>query len=112
MCSSIFSTKLPAEDRAGLIDRIGRLMRVAGRLAIPVIATAEDMNRNGPMVPELMRVLPASAFVHNKMIFGLHAQDDIRDAVEATGRKSFVLVGLETDVCIAHSALGLAGAGY
>jgi nicotinamidase-related amidase len=39
------------------------------------------------------------------------AQPDIRAAVEATGRDCFVLAGLETDVCIAHSALGLSATG-
>ena len=29
-----------------------------------------------------------------------------------SGRKTAVLVGLETDVCVAHSALGLLGHGY
>ena len=37
---------------------------------------------------------------------------DIRAAVEATGRDCFVLAGLETDVCVAQSALGLRAAGY
>jgi nicotinamidase-related amidase len=46
------------------------------------------------------------------MIFGLTAQADIRAAVDATERDCFVLVGLETDVCIAHSALGLSAAGH
>jgi nicotinamidase-related amidase len=39
-------------------------------------------------------------------------QADIRAAVAASERDCFVLAGLETDVCIAHSALGLAAAGH
>jgi hypothetical protein len=46
------------------------------------------------------------------MIFGLADQPDILAAVARTGRKTAVLVGLETDVCIAHSALGLLQQGY
>jgi nicotinamidase-related amidase len=33
-------------------------------------------------------------------------------AVAATGRRTVVLVGMETDVCVAHSALGLLDRGY
>jgi nicotinamidase-related amidase len=55
-------------------------------------------------------LLPPETTAFNKMIFGLMSQPDIRAAVDATGRDCFVLVGLETDVCIAHSALGLAAA--
>ena len=54
----------------------------------------------------------ADAQVFDKKVFGLHDQQDIRAAVTATGKRDFVLVGLETDVCVAHSALGLQGAGY
>jgi nicotinamidase-related amidase len=46
------------------------------------------------------------------MVFGLHDQADIRAAVEATGRDQFVLTGLETDVCVTHSAFGLLAVGY
>jgi nicotinamidase-related amidase len=36
----------------------------------------------------------------------------IRDAVAATGRRTAVLVGAETDVCVAQSAIGLRDLGY
>jgi nicotinamidase-related amidase len=108
-----FLDKLSLDWRAPLVERIAWLMRTAALLDIPVIATAEDVERNGPLVPELIRHLPDSApAVFNKMVFGLWGQEDIRAAVEATGRDCFVLVGLETDVCVAQSALGLRAAGY
>jgi nicotinamidase-related amidase len=107
-----FLNKLPAGAGAPLVARIAWMMRVARALAIPIIATAEDIGENGSLVPELIVELPASQPVFNKMIFGLYDQADIRAAVTASGRRDFVLVGLETDVCIAHSALGLAAAGH
>jgi len=107
-----FLAKLPLDQRAPLVARIGWLMRVARALEIPIIATAEDIASDGPLVPELASLLPDGQAVFNKMVFGLYDQADIRAAVAASGRKEFVLVGLETDVCIAHSALGLAGAGH
>ena len=33
-------------------------------------------------------------------------------AINTTGRKTAILVGLETDVCVAHSARGLLQEGY
>ena len=108
-----FLDKLALGWRAPLVEHIAWLMRVARLLDIPIIATAEDMERNGPLVPELVRCLPPDASpVFNKMVFGLWGQKDIRAAVEASGRDCFVLVGLETDVCVAQSALGLRAAGY
>jgi nicotinamidase-related amidase len=110
-----FLTKLALRDREPLVKRMAWLMQVARLLEIPIIATAEDIARNGTLVPELMKEMPAGATVFDKMIFGLCAQPDIRaaiDSVAAQGRDQFVLIGLETDVCIAHSAFGLAEAGY
>jgi len=107
-----FLSKLPLAERAPLVARIAWLMRVARGLEIPIIATAEDIARDGPLVPELAAHLPEGQSVFDKQVFGLYGQEDIRAAVAAVGRDAFVLVGLETDVCIAHSALGLAAAGY
>jgi len=107
-----FLDKLPLDQRAPLVARIAWLMRVARALEIPIIATAEDIANDGPLVPELAALLPEGGTVFDKMVFGLADQPDIRAAIDASGRKDFVLVGLETDVCIAHSALGLAAAGH
>ncbi len=108
-----FLDKLSLAGRAPLVERIAWLMRAAALLDIPVIATAEDVARNGPMVPELARHLPeGTPAVFDKMTFGLWGQEDIRAAAQATGRDCFVLAGLETDVCVAQSALGLRAAGY
>jgi nicotinamidase-related amidase len=107
-----FLDKLPLAWRGPLVARIAWLMRAARLLDIPILATAEDTARDGPLVPELAQELPAGAAVHDKMVFGLMDQPDIRAAVEKTARREFVLTGLETDVCIAHAAIGLMEAGY
>jgi nicotinamidase-related amidase len=107
-----FLDKLPLHARDPLVTRIAWLMRVARHLDIPIIATAEDVAQDGPMVDALMAEMPAGAAVFDKQVFGLMGQADIRAAVAATGRRDCVLVGLETDVCVAHSALGLLAAGY
>ena len=108
-----FLAKLPLDQRQPLVERMAWLMRVARILEIPIVATAEDVECDGPLVAELAELLPAqSPPIFNKLFFGLYGQTDTRQAVDAVGRSHFVLVGLETDVCIAQSALGLREAGY
>jgi nicotinamidase-related amidase len=107
-----FLDKLPLDQRGPLVERIAWLMRVARILDIPIVATAEDIDRNGPLVPQLTSELPGGAAVFNKMIFGLMDQADIRGAIEATKRDQFILTGLETDVCISQSAFGVRSAGF
>jgi nicotinamidase-related amidase len=107
-----FLNKLPEAERGPLVARIGWLMRVARELDIPILATAEDVANDGPLVPELTALLPGDHPVFDKRVFGLYGQADIAAAARALRRGTFVLVGLETDICIAHSALGLLHAGY
>lgn len=107
-----FLDKLPLDWRQPLVERIAWLMRLARILDIPVIATAEDIAENGPLVTSLMSEMPGSTAVHDKMVFGLCGQSSILEDVKKSGRSEFILVGLETDVCVAHSAIGLAEQGF
>ena len=107
----VFLDKLAAEARAPLVGRIRWLMRVAGALGIPMVAMAEDIEGNGPPVAAVTGTLPEGVGIHDKRFFGLAGQPEILDAIRATGRSQAVLVGLETDVCVAQSALGLQEAG-
>jgi len=102
-----FLDKLPLDWRQPLVARIAWLMRVARILDIPIIASAEDIAKDGPLVTSLISELPPGAVVHDKMVFGLCDQTSILDDVKKSGRSEFILVGLETDVCVAHSAIGL-----
>ena len=107
-----FLQKLAPEEHPAVLQRICWLIGVATWLHIPLIVTAEDIPRDGTVDDQVGQVLPPDTPIHNKMVFDLAAEPAIRAAVEQTHRKTAILVGLETDVCVAHSALGLIGAGY
>ena len=107
-----FLAKLPRDESELLRERICWLIGVAGWLRVPLIVTAEDIAQEGGVDPQVVRALPAGIRMHNKMVFDLAADPVILAAVAQTGRRTAVLVGLETDVCVAHSALGLLGRGY
>ncbi|MDQ2996574.1 MAG: isochorismatase family protein [Chloroflexota bacterium] len=107
-----FLDKLPREDSQLLRNRICWLIGVAGWLHVPLVVTAEDIAREGGIDPQVVRALPAGIQAHNKMVFDLAADPAILAAIAQTGQKTAVLVGLETDVCVAQSALGLLGKGY
>ena len=107
-----FLAKLPVLENRFLVSRIGWLVQVAAALDIPLVVTAEDIPNMGGVSTGIEAKLPPDLQVYNKMIFGLVDNPEILGAVKAAGRKTAILVGLETDVCIAHSALGLLGLGY
>jgi Isochorismatase family len=56
--------------------------------------------------------LRASAPVFTKTVFGLADCPEIMAAVRSTGRRTALLAGFETDVCVTHSAVGLEEVGY
>lgn len=102
-----FLAKLPPDERRRLVNRIGWLVSAAASLGVPVVATAEDIPELGGIVPAIRDKLPPDCIVHNKMAFGLAGDEAILQVVRDTGRSVAVLVGLETDVCVAQSALSL-----
>ena len=110
----VFLDKLPAAERRQLLGFMCWLIGVANWQHIPLIVTAEDFPHIGSVAPEIAQMLPASPEtpIYNKMIFGLAGDPEILAAVAHTGRKTAILIGLETDVCVAQSALGLLELGY
>ena len=107
-----FLGKLPAEQAEGLLGRICWLVEVARWAGVPLVVTAEDMTLKGGVHPRLAELLPHDCRVYDKNLFGLAAEPRILRAVEETRRRSAILVGLETDVCVAQSAIGLMEHGY
>jgi len=107
-----FLEKLPQAESALLVERIRWLVGVARWANIPRILTAEDIAANGSVHASLAGEIDAQTPCYDKRHFALSAQTDIVHAVRSTGRQTAVLVGLETDVCISQSAIGLLQAGY
>jgi len=103
----VFFDKLSKGVAKPLKKRIVWIVDVAVRLEIPIIVTAENIEKNGSIIPKHLEVLPPETKIHNKMIFGLAGDPNILDDVRKTNRDIAILVGLETDVCIAQSAVGL-----
>jgi nicotinamidase-related amidase len=90
----------------------GWLAGVAAAIGVPIVVTEEDPARNGPTDVAISRSLPAGTPVLAKAVFGLADVPEILAAVEATGRRTVVMVGAETDVCVAQSAIGLLDRGF
>jgi nicotinamidase-related amidase len=95
-----------------VLGRIGWLVRLAAELKIPILVTEEAADENGTTVEPVARWFPVDVRPHEKPIFGLAACPPIMADLERHGRGTAVLVGMETDVCVAQSALGLLDAAW
>jgi nicotinamidase-related amidase len=101
-----FVERVQPELGHGLLERIAFLALSARFCGIPVLATVESPDQWGDLHPQL-RGAVGGAPVIPKEVFGLADDPAVLPALEATGRSTVVLTGLETDVCVAQSALGL-----
>ena len=93
------------------LERAAWVTAVASAMSIPIVVTEEDPARNGSTSAAIGTSLPPGTPVLTKTVFGADGQPDIDSTVRAAGRGTVVLVGTETDVCVAQSALGWHAAG-
>ena len=95
-----------------LLQRMCWVIKVANWLQVPLVVTAEDVPNMGNICEEVAQLLPPDTKIYNKMTFGLAGQAAVLEAIQNTNRKTAILIGYETDVCVTHSALGLLDLGY
>ncbi len=107
-----FLEKYDPRASENLLARVCWLQGVANAMGVPTIAMAEDIRECGELHPAIAQRLPENCHVFDKNFFGLAGHSEILAAIEQTGRKTAVVVGAETDVCVAQSALGLLQCGY
>jgi nicotinamidase-related amidase len=94
------------------VASIAWLCGMAARIGVPIVATEERPEREGSTDARVLERLPAGTPVIEKPTFGLCGCPAAVEAIAATGRRTAVLTGFETDVCVAQSAIGLLDLGY
>ena len=94
------------------LARMAWLVALAARLELPVVVTEEEPERHGATADDVAGVLPDGAPVFRKPTFGLANTPEILAAVRDTERRTAVVIGCETDVCVAQSAIGLLSDGF
>ena len=98
-----------AELRANTVA----LAKLATLLKIPVITTASEPNGpNGPLMPEIHQFAPHAVFIPRKGEVNAWDNEDFVKAVRATGRKTLIMAGVWTSVCVMFPALDATAAGY
>ena len=98
-----------AELRANTI----MLAKLATLLKIPVITTASEPNGpNGPLMPEIQQFAPHAVYVPRKGEVNAWDNDDFVRTVRATNRKTLIMAGVWTSVCVMFPALDAKAAGF
>jgi nicotinamidase-related amidase len=89
------------------------LVKLATLLKIPVITTASEPNGpNGPLMPEIHQLAPHAVYVGRKGEVNAWDNEDFVKAVRATGKKTLIMAGVWTSVCVMFPALDAKQAGF
>lgn len=83
------------------------LIEIARIFNLPVIFSVHNAEKLGGCPSELLEKVSGPQ-VLNKVEFSCFENEALCNAIEATGRKTLIMAGLETHICIFHTgALGL-----
>ena len=89
------------------------LAKLATLMKIPVITTAsEPKGPNGPLMPEIHQFAPHAVYVGRKGEVNAWDNEDFVRAVRATGKKTLIMAGVWTSVCVMFPALDAKIAGF
>ncbi|HQU68914.1 MAG TPA: hydrolase [Albidovulum sp.] len=89
------------------------LAKMATLAKIPVITTASvPQGPNGPLIPEIHENAPHAQYVVRKGEINAWDNPDFVAAVRATGRKTLIIAGTITSVCMAFPAISAVHDGY
>jgi nicotinamidase-related amidase len=98
---------------ADLRRNVEMIAKLCTLLKIPVITTAsEPAGSNGPLMPEIHQFAPHAVYVPRKGEVNAWDNDDFVAQVRSTGRKTLVMAGVWTSVCVMFPALDACAAGY
>src|SRR3954453_469237 len=98
---------------AELRSNVVMLAKLATLMKIPVITTAsEPTGTNGPLMPEIHEHAPHSVYVGRKGEVNAWDNENFVRTVRATGKKTLVMAGVWTSVCVMFPALDPKAAGF
>src|SRR5262245_49538096 len=98
--SGLFQTvkDVPIDD---LRRNVVMLARLATLMKIPVITTASEPNgTNGPLMPEIAEFAPNATYVPRKGEVNAWDNELFVKTVRETGRKTLIMAGVWTSVCV------------
>ena len=119
------SVMLLIDHQSGLFQTVGdmpmpalrnhatALAKMATLCKMPVITTASvPQGPNGPLIPEIHQNAPHAKYVARKGEINAWDNADFVAAVKATGRKTLIIAGTITSVCMAFPAISAVHEGY
>ena len=100
------------ESPREVINGCASLLNVAKKLSIPFLIAEQDRSKFGPTMIDLRNVLGDDGAYFEKDTLSCYKNDNIRRAIEKSGKKQLIIAGLETHLCVLQTAIDFAEARY
>lgn len=101
-----------SHDRQLLLNGLKALAATAMAFSVPlVVSTSATKVYSGPVIASLRKMLKPEVIVDRRTMNSWE-DDNVRRAVESTGRRHLLVAGLLTEACVSFPALNAQSDGY
>ena len=98
---------------AELRANVSALARIATLLKMPIVTTASVPDGpNGPVMPEIAKLAPQAVYTPRQGEVNAWDNDLFVKTVRETGKKTLIMAGVWTSVCVMFPALDAKAAGF
>ncbi len=94
-----------------VLKNCGILIKGAELLGMPVTLTEQNPQKLGSTVEELKSLLPNTKVIE-KIEFSCFGAEEFRNHIKDSGKKTIILCGIESHICVLQTAIDLKSAGY
>lgn len=100
------------QDRESVEHNVCIMVQACQALTIPTLVTEQYPKGLGPTVTELKAVCDAAGAQYFAKTRFTAATPEVLAAIEASGRQSIILTGMEAHICVWQTAMDLLDLGY
>ena len=97
--------------RSAYVKNSGILIKTAQAFDMPIVVSEQYPRGLGATIPEIKSLL-GDAAVYEKLAFSCWDEAPIRASIEAAGRATVIVIGIEAHVCVLQTVMDLMAAGY
>jgi nicotinamidase-related amidase len=104
-------TNVNSHEPQMVVNNAAALAKAAKAFAVPTILTSVIADRGGRIFPQITDVFPGQEVIDRTFI-NTWEDEEVVDAVKATGRKQLIIAGLWTEICVAMPTIQALGEGW
>lgn len=98
------------DESEAVIGQVAKLVQAMSALEVPIIWLEQNPSRLGETSLEIAQHMQGQPIA--KMAFSACREDAFIDAIKASGRKQFIITGIETHICVYQTARQLKEQGF